>query len=523
MTVAGQAEQAVNQLFGRIVAIDGLQCRGRDDDGLPLGNLGIRQAQRATGRIGNRERRKKPTRPAPDSGALVVDGEGVDLQCGVVRLINAAIALGGQQTLVTILDGKLEVGGVAGAVQRHKLDVACSQVGLGERIPDRQRQARGCVGQVATCRDFRERVGQLRVGRIGIGDLQHRGRDGDCGGRARRAWRGIRPKCHPGVGGQYRVVVVGQHHQVDGFVCTDRWRTGAAAGVGHADDEVVAAGFAAVMAVGKQRKVCAVDDLVGHNRHSAVEEGAIGRQRLDGDRVHGVIRVGYHQVAARATNHRQCAADQSHVLLAFNQDDVAAGVGQLVDGGQVDGHRLVLHQAARAVVYGQDDAVSVASGDLAAIVLVRQARNLAQRKGGAYRQLVATEQKNALAGKSTGSHLYDDLIGRVVHVGQPKVDLHHRASGDAGSRGRCKQNAAAFGRTQAAGLARCGWVQRGRVVLRRDGDRAGEVGDAPVGGVGDGQRKGVGVTGLRRAGVGVCQACDPALHRGAVAGKAGLV
>ena len=71
------------------------------------------------------------------------------MQRGVIGLVNSAIALGGQQTLIAVFDGELEVRVVAGTIQRNKLDHAVSQVLLGKRITHRQRQTRSAKSQVA--------------------------------------------------------------------------------------------------------------------------------------------------------------------------------------------------------------------------------------------------------------------------------------------------------------------------------------------------------------------------------------
>ena len=70
-------------------------------------------------------------RASAGSRALVLDGEGVDLQRGVIGLVNSAIALGGQQTLIAVFDGEQEVRVVAGTIQRNKLDLAVNQGPVG--------------------------------------------------------------------------------------------------------------------------------------------------------------------------------------------------------------------------------------------------------------------------------------------------------------------------------------------------------------------------------------------------------
>ena len=149
LAVAGHAEQAVDKLLRCVVAVGGGQLGGRDEDRLVFSYLGIGQRQRPAGGIWHRKRWESAPRASAGSRALVLDGEGVDLQRGVIGLVNSAIALGGQQTLIAVFDGELEVRVVAGTIQRNKLDLAVNQVLLGKRIPHRQRQTRSAKSQVA--------------------------------------------------------------------------------------------------------------------------------------------------------------------------------------------------------------------------------------------------------------------------------------------------------------------------------------------------------------------------------------
>ena len=148
---------------------------------------------------------------------------------------------------------------------------------------------------------------------------------------------------------------------------------------------------------------------------------------------------------------------------------------------------------------------------------VFQVGHVADGKGRADGEFVAVELDHAL--RRLARELDDDLVGRVVQVGQAQIDLHYRAAHSAVARGSAERRVAPLGHAQARTNARRD--QRGRVVFRRHLDGAGEIGDRATIGVGDLKRKRVVVARLRSARVGVGQGGEPRLHRSSITAKGG--
>ena len=100
---------------------------------------------------------------------------------------------------------------------------------------------------------------------------------------------------------------------------------------------------------------------------------------------------------------------------------------------------------------------------------VFQVAYVADGKGRANGQLIAVELDYTLP--RLARELDDDLVGRVVDVGQTQIDLHYRAAHRAVARGSAERRVAPFDHAQApqttAGRGECG-----RVVLGRDVDDA---------------------------------------------------
>ena len=188
------------------------------------------------------------------------------------------------------------------------------------------------------------------------------------------------------------------------------------------------------MVVGEQRQVGIGDGLVCGHQRAVVPERAVRGQRGHLYRAAVVVRVGHGQIATRTAQHRHGATHQHHTGFAFDQDDVAGNGGRLVDRGDVHGDSLQGEQAARAIVHRDLKRVGGGAWHLVAVVLVAEVADVAHSKGGADRHLVAVELEHAL--QRQGGDLDDDLVWRVVEIGQTQVDLlrwaagHSRAGGN---------------------------------------------------------------------------------------------
>ena len=275
------------------------------------------------------------------------------------------------------------------------------------------------------------------------------------------------------------------------------------------------------MVVGELAQIRIGDDLPWRNGNTVVLQRTVVRQigDLHGVRALRIIGVADRQVAARTADHRQQPADQRHAVFALDQHYVAASAGRIVIWRDVDGHLLIGEQAAGAVVNGDQEGVGCGGQHLAAVVLVHQLVDVADREGGADGQLVAVQLQHAL--RRQAGDLDDDLIAGVVQVDQTEVDLVDRATHSAVAGTGREGHAATFLHRQAPG-ARRGGRQGWGVVFRGDGEVAGEGGRTAGGDVDYAQREPVAVAGFGDAAVAIGEAGQPRLYRSGISGEAGL-
>ena len=168
------------------------------------------------------------------------------------------------------------------------------------------------------------------------------------------------------------------------------------------------------MAVRKKREVGAGDALVDGYQRAVVFEGAVGRQRLNSDSLAGVVWVRDHHATAIATNSRHGAATQGHGCLAFNQDDVAASSGCLIDRRDVHHDVLESDYSARPVIHSNLERVCGGGQHLISAVLVNQLVDATDGEGGPYGYFVAIEQQGALCRRCC--QFDDDLRLAVIGI-----------------------------------------------------------------------------------------------------------
>ena len=393
------------------------------------------------------------------------------------------------------------------------------------------------VGQVAAAGDAGEGVSQtLRTG-FGIHYMQHGGGDGkrrcqitgagsgteDMGAKLVRSIGyglitgfDLFSRCAIPV----RIIIIGNDGEVDGLIgrSDGSTRTRTATRIAHLDLETVAGGFRAIMVVGKQAQIGVGDGLPIAHCHTVVLEYAVGWQTGD---LHGVgasriVRVGDGEITARTTNDRDVFAYQLDAGFAFDQHDVTTDAGRLVDRGDIYSHGLQCEQTAGTVIDRDLERVGRRAQYLAAVVVIAQVGDVADREGGADGQFVAVELEYALARQC--GQLENNLRLGVVQVGQAKVDLRDRAAGRTST--RSEGGVAAFGNAQTSGPTG-GWRHHRSIVFGGDGDAAGKNGSTSVGVVDDRERQRVAVTGLRSTRIGVAQRSQPVLHRCGIAGERG--
>ena len=393
--------------------------------------------------------------------------------------------------------------------------------------------ARATIGIVAQARDLEA---QILVKRVCIGHEQHVSGDGE-GTTAHLARSFQRIPILWLILDQHWIVVVFQNGQGDCGFHRGRWSPRAATVVANTDFEGVLASI-----VGRLRAIMAIGQLAQVGNFSAdrqcspvVVQGAVGGQCGDGVTERAVVRVHAFDLAALAhdgdlsgairTQCRQRATQaQVDVLLTFHQGDAARHGGGLVDGLQVNVDGSSGQTPACAVVDSELNdlvgRVGTLGIDLCAIVYVPQICQLFHRKGGAHRQddclPAASELQSAMRFVRDGFNLDDDLPGTVVGVVDTQNRMGKAQAASIGNR-RSKAGGAAFVNGEDDFTVH---ANHGVVVLRSDVDDLGVGVRASA--VGNGQRDGVGITGLGLAlgFVLIPNTFQPGIGVGCIAGKA---
>ena len=127
-----------------------------------------------------------------------------------------------------------------------------------------------------------------------------------------------------------------------------------------------------------------------------------------------VIGISDCQIATWASDDGHCATYQGHGCLAFNQDDVAASSGCLIDRRDVHHDVLESDYSARPVIHSNLERVCGGGQHLISAVLVNQLVDATDGEGGSYGYFVAIEQQGALCRRCC--QFDDDLRLAVIGI-----------------------------------------------------------------------------------------------------------